>query len=87
MTRTFKAIFENGALCPLEPLPLKEHELVTITVNDSQAPSDDLLDTEFIHYCETQADRSVNLEQVRSALSKIPDSMADEIIRRRDDRV
>ena len=87
MTRTLKAVFENGVLRPLEPLPLKEHELVTVTVNDRASAGQNKLDTEFIRYCETQADDSITLEHVRTALSKIPGSMAGDIIREREDRV
>ncbi len=32
MTLTVEAIYENGVLKPIEPLPFKEHEKVTITV-------------------------------------------------------
>ena len=32
MTLTVEAIYENGVLKPLQPLPLKEHEKVRITV-------------------------------------------------------
>jgi predicted DNA-binding antitoxin AbrB/MazE fold protein len=32
MTLTIEAIYENGVLKPCEPLPLQEHEKVTITV-------------------------------------------------------
>jgi predicted DNA-binding antitoxin AbrB/MazE fold protein len=87
MTRNLKAVYENGVLRPLEPLPLKEHEVVTVTVNDSAQVSDDLLDTEFLRDCESQADDGVSIEQVRAILSKIPGSMAEEIIRARADRV
>ena len=87
MTWSLKAVFENGVLRPLEPVPFKEHELVDVTVRDHSSASEDLLDSEFIRYCETQADDTVTLEQVRTALAKIPGSMAEEIIRGREDRV
>ncbi len=32
MTLTVQAIYENGVLKPVRPLPLKEHEQVQITV-------------------------------------------------------
>ena len=32
MTLTIEAVYENGVLKPKEPLPLKEHEQVQITV-------------------------------------------------------
>ncbi len=32
MTITVEAVYENGVLRPTEPLPLKEHEKVTVTI-------------------------------------------------------
>jgi predicted DNA-binding antitoxin AbrB/MazE fold protein len=32
MAITIEAVFENGILRPLQPLPLKEHEAVRVTV-------------------------------------------------------
>jgi predicted DNA-binding antitoxin AbrB/MazE fold protein len=33
MTLTIDAIYENGVLKPIQPLPLKEHEIVQITLH------------------------------------------------------
>lgn len=35
MPLTFEAIYENGILKPAQPLPLKEHEKVHVTVQSS----------------------------------------------------
>ena len=32
MTLTFEAVYENGVLKPVQPLPLQEHEAVRVTV-------------------------------------------------------
>ena len=32
MTLTVEAVYENGVLRPLQPLPLKEHDRVQITI-------------------------------------------------------
>ena len=37
MTLTVEAVYENGVLKPAQPLPLKEHEKVQVTVQN--APS------------------------------------------------
>lgn len=37
MTITIEATYENGVLKPAEPLPLKEHEKVRITVEEDSA--------------------------------------------------
>jgi predicted DNA-binding antitoxin AbrB/MazE fold protein len=33
MTLTVEAIYENGVLKPAQPLPLKEHEIVQVTIH------------------------------------------------------
>lgn len=84
MTRSLQAVYEKGVLRPLEPLPLTEHQQVTVTVSDQE--EGDWLDSAFLRYLETQADESVTIEQVRSALAKIPGSMSDEFYGERDER-
>jgi predicted DNA-binding antitoxin AbrB/MazE fold protein len=38
MPLTVEAVYENGVLRPVEPLPLKEHETVRITVVRGDSP-------------------------------------------------
>jgi predicted DNA-binding antitoxin AbrB/MazE fold protein len=38
MPLTVEAIYEDGVLKPAEPLPLKEHEKVRITVEQGDSP-------------------------------------------------
>ena len=53
-----------------------------------QATSDEeLLDTDYLRYCEANADYSVTLEEVRKALASIPGSMTDDFIAEREDRL
>ncbi len=87
MTKSVKAVYENGVLRPLEPMPFKEHELVTVIVSNGQIPADEWLDADFIRSAEAEADDSVTLEAVRLALAKIPGSMGQEIRSERDERV
>jgi predicted DNA-binding antitoxin AbrB/MazE fold protein len=35
MNLTIKAVYENGILKPEEPLPLREHEQVTVTIGSA----------------------------------------------------
>jgi predicted DNA-binding antitoxin AbrB/MazE fold protein len=83
MTRSLQAVYEKGVLRPLEPLPLKEHQQVTVTVSDEDA---DWQDTTFLRYLETQADESITIQHVRSVLGKIPGSLTEDFRRERDDR-
>jgi predicted DNA-binding antitoxin AbrB/MazE fold protein len=87
MSRNLKAVYKNGVLRPLEPVPFRENEVVNLTVSDLPPVPDELLDTDFLRHCETLADERVTIEQVRAALSKIPGSMAEDITKDRDDRV
>ena len=38
MALTVEAVYENGVLRPAEPLPLKEHEKVRVTVEPARPP-------------------------------------------------
>jgi predicted DNA-binding antitoxin AbrB/MazE fold protein len=38
MSFTVEAVYENGVLKPAEPLPLKEHERVSVTVEPVRPP-------------------------------------------------
>jgi predicted DNA-binding antitoxin AbrB/MazE fold protein len=38
MAFTVEAVYENGVLKPAEPLPLKEHEKVSVTVEAARPP-------------------------------------------------
>jgi predicted DNA-binding antitoxin AbrB/MazE fold protein len=38
MTLTVDAVYENGVLKPAQPLPLREHETVRVTVHTESGP-------------------------------------------------
>lgn len=46
MPITIEAVYQNGVLKPVQPLPLKEHERVRVTV---ETPPLDMLQPEGIH--------------------------------------
>ena len=79
MSRTVQAIFADGAFRPLGPVSCQEQERVVLTVENAGTTEDIILDDEFLSYCETQADDSVSLDDVRKALAKIPGSLANDI--------
>ena len=86
MTKTLQAVYENGVLRPLEPLPLKEHQRVTVTVSD---PAERWLDREYMEKVKKDAAASVpapSLEQIRQVLSKIPGKLSDDIRAERENR-
>jgi predicted DNA-binding antitoxin AbrB/MazE fold protein len=86
MTQTLEAVYENGAFRPLEPVSCREQERVLLTVESADQAEDNLVDHEFLAYCETQADDAVSLEMVRNALAKIQGSLGDDVRAERDER-
>src|SRR2546422_13086 len=84
MTRTVPAVYENGALRPLEPVSYREQERVFLTIESGA--DEQLLDREFLAYGETHADDTVSLAAVRQALASIPGSLASDIRAERDER-
>lgn len=43
MTKTIQAIYENGVLKPLEQVHLKEHQQVTLTLQDTKPATQEIL--------------------------------------------
>jgi predicted DNA-binding antitoxin AbrB/MazE fold protein len=84
MTRSLQAVYEHGVLRLLEPLSLAEHQQVTVTISDQA--EDEWLDISFFRYLEPQADDSIEIAQVRTALSKIDGSMTGDFSSERDER-
>jgi predicted DNA-binding antitoxin AbrB/MazE fold protein len=86
MTHNVAAVYENGVLRPLEPLPLKEHQRVTVTVSEL---AERWLDLEYMEKVKRDVAASApapSLEEVRRALSRIPGNLSDDIRAERDSR-
>ena len=86
MTKHVDAVYENGVLRPLEPLPLKEHQRVRVTVSDSPGIEEDWLDREFMARAAAEVSDPPSLEEVRQRLSKIPGSLTADFIAEREER-
>jgi predicted DNA-binding antitoxin AbrB/MazE fold protein len=83
------AVYENGVLRPLQPLDLKEHEHVVVSVVKADGASNGpRLATEYIERLkrELSDEPAPGLDEVRRRLSKITESMADVIIAERGER-
>jgi predicted DNA-binding antitoxin AbrB/MazE fold protein len=76
------AIFEAGMLRPLAPLDLDEHERVEVAIVRAADAADD----NYLPNIVADADSSVTLDQVHSALAKIPGSLVEDFSRERDER-
>ena len=78
------AVYENGVLRPLQPLDLKEHERVRVSVvKASAAQGQSTLAVDYIERLKTElqgAEPAPGLEEVRKRLAKIPGSMSVEIV-------
>jgi predicted DNA-binding antitoxin AbrB/MazE fold protein len=88
MATRVEAIYEDGALHPVEPLALAEHERVTITI-EPDGDLDDLIDHEFMSQCREEVapmNYIPTLEETQELLRSVPGSFADEIVRARGDR-
>ena len=85
MVRKLQAVYEGGVLRPVEPLPLGEHQLVSIIVLDDNLPEDDLKFEAPARF-EALADHGVSLETVRRALSRIPGSLDADFSAERNER-
>jgi len=83
------AVYENGVLRPLQPLDLKEHERVVVSiVKASPVLGRSRLDVEYIERIRRElpdAEAGPGLEKVRRRLAKIPGSMSAEIVAERGD--
>jgi predicted DNA-binding antitoxin AbrB/MazE fold protein len=83
------AVYENGVLRPLQPLDLREHEHVLVSVVTTAASGQSSLAVEYIERIkreERDAEPAPGLEEVRRRLAKIPGSMAAEIVADRGER-
>ena len=89
MNRRVEAVYENGVLRPLEPLPLREHQKVRVTVSDTEDPLASMIDYAFVESARREiqlADHVPSLEEVRGILSRIPGSLAADIGDQREER-
>ncbi len=90
MIREVDAVYENGVLRPLEPLPFDEAQRVRITVSDSVASTasslDQLIDRDLLAEVRAEVDRMQyhpTIDEVREALAPIKGNMSDVVIEER----
>ena len=82
MERTVEAIYENGVLRLLEPIPFENKRKVTVTISD--AVGHPLLASP--EEWSESANDDISLDEVRRALSTIHGSLSDAIVSERRDR-
>jgi len=86
MEKTVQAVYEQGALHLLEPVPLGERQQVTVTISDGIdiAPDQPLLVSPE-EWAEA-ADDDIGLDEVRRALSSIRGSLSAAVLEERRER-
>ncbi len=85
MQEEIEVIYENGALRPLEPLPLQEHDRLTITI-DTATLSKPRLDKVCLAAAKRDANPMVTIEEVRRILAKVPGTLTEAVIAEREER-
>lgn len=86
MEKTVQAVYEDGVLRPLEPVPLEDRQEVTVTISDEgNIPRDHPLVASPDEWADAAGD-SISLDEVRRALATIRGSLAEAVIEERRDR-
>ena len=90
MTKQVEAVYENGLLRPLEPLPLAEQQHVQVTISDL-APDAlaSIIDHSFLEKARREVEAAGYIpthEEVRGMTAKDPTSWAEAIIAERRER-
>ena len=81
------AVYENGVLRPLEPLPLQDKQQVTVTVEETPGDfADAWLDHEYYAAVDAMQEPEPTLEEVRAALSTIAGTLSEAVRAERDAR-
>jgi predicted DNA-binding antitoxin AbrB/MazE fold protein len=90
MTNNVDAVYENGVLRPLEPLPLEEHQRVRVTVSSVLGDTlASLVDQSFLEQARKEvgaAGRVLTHEEIRRMTAKDTSSWSETIIVERDER-
>jgi predicted DNA-binding antitoxin AbrB/MazE fold protein len=90
MPKQVEAVYENGVLRPSEPLLLREHQRVTVTIAEGvDDPLAALLDIEYLERVRGEVatlDRIPTIEEVRAATAKDGGSWSELIVAEREDR-
>jgi len=86
MEKKLQAVYKEGVLRPLEPLPLEDMQQVTVTISDSPAIDADLAGYFTPEEWAAAARDDVSLDEVRRALSTISGSLSEAVITQRQER-
>lgn len=86
MEMTVQAVYEDGVLRPLQPVPFVDRQELTVTISDEgNIPADHRLLVSPEEWANAASD-DIGLDEVRRALSTIRGSLSEAIIDERRDR-
>ena len=86
MEKRLQAVYKDGVLQPLEPLPLEETQQVTVTITDPATVGQDVAGYFSPEEWAEAAHDDVSLDEVRRALSTITGSLSDAVVALRQER-
>jgi predicted DNA-binding antitoxin AbrB/MazE fold protein len=88
MTNHVDAVYENGVLRPLEPLPLKEHQRVRVAISSISGDSlASVVDRSFLEHARKEVAAAGHIpthEEVRGLTAKDPSSWSEAIVAERE---
>jgi predicted DNA-binding antitoxin AbrB/MazE fold protein len=82
MIKQVEAVYENGVLRPLEPLPLEEHQHVSVVVSEPGAPERRRPDLDYLAAVRAEVaalGRIPTLDEIHKITAKDPGSWAEAI--------
>ena len=86
MEKSLQAVYRDGVLQPLESVPLKERQQVTVTISDPTNGGQDLAGYFTPEEWAEAVHDDISLDEVRQALSTIPGSLSEAVIALRQER-
>ena len=86
MERRLQAVYKDGVLQPLEPVPLEERQQVTVTITDPATVGQDVAGYFSPEEWAEATHDNISLDEVRQALSTISGSLSDAVIALRQER-
>jgi predicted DNA-binding antitoxin AbrB/MazE fold protein len=85
MEKTVQAVYEDGVLRALEPIPLEDRQEVTVISDEGDIPRDHPLVASADEWADAAGD-TISLDEVRRALAAIRGSLSETVIEERRDR-
>jgi len=86
MEKRLQAIYQNGVLRPLQALPLKEEQQVTVTLTDPVLSGDEVAGYFSPEEWAEALQDEISLEEVRQAMSTMSGSLSEAVIALRQER-